>query len=405
MRNFDDAPFLVIWELTQACDLACVHCRACAIESRSPLELTTEEGFRLLDEIRSFGDPLMVFTGGDPLKRPDLFPLLQRSVRSGLRTTVTPSATPLLTASAIEAFKECGVARMAISMDGADAVSHDGFRRVDGSFARTKFALEHARKIGLPTQVNTTVTRHNVSRLDEIAQLVRLSGARLWSVFFLVATGRASASQDLTAEEYEEVFRSLYDLSKTVSFDIKTTEAQHYRRYVAQRRKTEGRDGAVHEAAPEVIQRQAGINDGKGFVFISHTGEIYPSGFLPLAAGNVRRDLLTAVYRESPLFRTLRNADNLQGKCGECEYRNLCGGSRSRSYALTGNFLAEEPRCVYVTKGISEGGRRDRIDAQTTHQPLGDVAPLVHLHTTSPGSPAGLRSGAPAFRAGWAACS
>lgn len=390
MRNFDEAPFLVIWELTQACDLACVHCRACAIESRSPFELTTEDGFRLLDEIRSFGDPLMVFTGGDPLKRPDLVPLLQRSVRLGLRTTVTPSATPLLTESAIEGFKECGVARMAISLDGPDAGSHDGFRRVDGSFARTIFALEHARKIGLPTQVNTTVTRHNVGRLDEIAQLVQRSGARLWSMFFLVATGRASASQDLTAEEYEEVFGFLYNLSKTVPFDIKTTEAQHYRRYVAQRRKAEGHGRDARQAAPEVIQRQAGINDGKGFVFISHTGEIYPSGFLPIAAGNVRRDSLTAVYRESPLFRTLRDADNLQGKCGECEYRNLCGGSRSRSYALTGNFLAEEPRCVYVPKGTSEGRRRDRSATQTANPPLGGVAPLVHLHTTSPGSPASL---------------
>lgn len=355
MRNFDDAPFLVIWELTQACDLACVHCRACAIESRNPFELTTEEGFGLLEEIRSFGDPLMVFTGGDPLKRPDLFPLLERSVRLGLRTTVTPSATPLLTESAIEGFKDCGVARMAISVDGPDSESHDGFRRVEGSFDRSILALAHARKVGLQTQVNTTVTRHNVGLLGEIARLVELVGAKLWSVFFLVATGRASASQDLTAEEYEEVFGFLYDLSKTAPFDIKTTEAQHYRRYVAQRRKADGeRAGAARQTAPEVIQRQAGINDGKGFVFVSHTGEIYPSGFLPLAAGNVRRDSLTAVYRESPLFRMLRDANNLRGKCGECDYRNLCGGSRSRAYALTGNFLAEEPRCVYEPKGSGE---------------------------------------------------
>lgn len=310
MRNFD-APFLVIWELTQACDLACVHCRACAIEKRCPSELTTEEGFRLLDEIRSFGDPLMVFTGGDPLKRPDMLPLLQRSVGLGLRNTVTSSATPLLTERAIEGFRECGVARMAISLDGPDAASHDGFRRVDGSFARTMFALEYARKIGLPSQVNTTVTRHNLGRLDEPAQLVQCFGAKLWSVFFLVATGRASASEDLTAGEYEEVFRFLYDLSKTIPFDLKTTEAQHYRRYVAQRRKADGNGDAVRQAMPEVIRRQAGINDGKGFVFVSHLGEIYPSGFLPLAAGNVRRDSLTAVNRESPLFRTLRDADRL----------------------------------------------------------------------------------------------
>lgn len=350
MKSFDEAPFLVIWELTQACDLACVHCRACALAERNPFELTTTEGFTLLESVRSFGDPLMVFTGGDPLKRPDIFALLEKSAGLGLRTTITPSATPLLTRDAIERFRQCGVARMAISLDGPDAASHDGFRRVEGSFARTMFALEYAREIGLPTQVNTTVTRHNLHRLGEIAELVRQHGAKLWSVFFLVATGRASASLDLTAEEYEEVFAYLYSLSKTAPFDIKTTEAQHYRRYVAQRQKAEGGSGARVSPPLEVIRRQAGINDGKGFVFVSHTGEIFPSGFLPVSAGNVRRDSLADVYRHSPLFRTLRDADNLRGKCGDCEYRNLCGGSRSRSYALTGDYLAEDPRCVYQPK-------------------------------------------------------
>jgi radical SAM protein len=379
MRSFDDAPFLVIWELTQACDLACVHCRACAIANRNPFELTTREGFRLLEEVRSFGDPLMVFTGGDPLKRDDVFPLLEKSTSLGLRTTITPSATPLLTETAIDEFRRCNVARMAISLDGPDAASHDGFRRVEGSFARTMFALDYAGKAGLQTQVNTTVTRHNVSRLDKIARLVSDYGARLWSVFFLVATGRASASRDLTAEEYEEVFRFLYDLSQGASFDIKTTEAQHYRRYVAQRRKAEGRGGRTTGAPPEVIQRQAGINDGKGFMFISHVGEIYPSGFLPLSAGNVRRDSLVEVYRSSPLFRTLRNADNLHGKCGKCEYRNLCGGSRSRSYALTGDFLAEDPKCIYQPVKL---GRRSRVVAASTDsliQPVSDTARLVEL--------------------------
>jgi radical SAM protein len=376
MRNFDEAPFLVIWELTQACDLSCVHCRACAIENRSPFELSTEEGFRLLEEVRSFGDPLMVFTGGDPLKRPDLFPLLEKSVQLGLRTTVTPSATPLLTESAIERFQNCGVARMAISLDGPDAESHDGFRGVTGSFGRTIRALQYGQQIGLQTQVNTTVTRHNVGRLSEIANLVKGAGAKLWSVFFLVATGRASASQDLTAEEYEEVFAFLFNLSKSAPFDIKTTEAQHYRRFVAQRRKAEGAGNAgARQVNPEIIQRQAGINDGKGFVFVSHTGEIFPSGFLPLAAGNVRHDSLATVYRESPLFLKLRNADNLRGKCGDCEYRNLCGGSRSRSYALTGDFLAEEPRCVYEPKGPRNSRR---ISARTGLLPAGS-APLVQL--------------------------
>lgn len=345
--DFQRAPCLVIWEVTQACDLACLHCRASAISCRNPLELTVEEGFALLEEVRSFGDPLMVFTGGDPLKRSDLFALLRRSVDLGLRTTVTPSATPLLTAEAIEGFRACGVARMAVSLDGPDAASHDGFRRVAGSFDRTMFALRHARQIGLDTQVNTTVTRHNLARLDEIAARVGDSGARMWSVFFLVITGRAERSDDLAAEEYERVFEYLYDVSKNAPFDIKTTEAQHYRRYVTQRRKAEGSASGIRSKAPEIIQRQAGINDGKGFVFISHTGEIYPSGFLPISAGNVRRDSLGAVYRTSPLFKKLRNSDRLGGKCGLCEYRNVCGGSRSRAYALTGDYMAEDPRCVY----------------------------------------------------------
>jgi radical SAM protein len=375
MKSFDDAPFLVIWELTQACDLACVHCRACAVAGRNPLELSTEEGFRLLETVREFGDPLMVFTGGDPLKRPDVLPLLEKSVDLGLRTTITPSATPLLTEAAIDGFQRCGVARMAISLDGPDAASHDGFRRVEGSFARTAFALNYARQIGMPTQVNTTVTRHNVGRLNEVADIVRDSGSRLWSVFFLVATGRASASQDLSAEEYEEVFRFLYNLSKQAPFDIKTTEAQHYRRYVAQQRKAERRFGSAPQAAPEVIQRQAGINDGKGFVFVSHTGEIYPSGFLPLSAGNVRRDSLTEIYRNSPVFRTLRDADNLRGKCGECEFRNLCGGSRSRSFALTGDCLAEDPRCLYQPKATGTRKHAAPESFPKAWEPLVQVQP------------------------------
>ena len=346
MLDFDRAPFLVIWEVTQACDLACRHCRACAVPTRHPGELTTREGFALLEQIRQFGDPLMVFTGGDPLKRGDLFDLLGHSVGLGLRTTATPSATPLLTAEAIGGIHRAGVARMALSLDGPDAASHDGFRQVPGSFERTIFGLRYARKIGLETQINTTVTRHNRARLGEIATGVASEGAKLWSVFFLVTTGRAQTEDDLTAEEYEQVFAFLYETSKRVPFDIKTTEAQHYRRYVAQRRKAEG-NGNGRQRDGGVIGRQAGINDGKGFVFISHTGEIYPSGFLPVSAGNVRRDSLGEVYRSAPLFRALRAPESFEGKCGQCLYRNLCGGSRSRAYALTGSYLASDPRCVY----------------------------------------------------------
>ncbi len=298
MGRFDFSPFLVIWEITQACDLACVHCRAIASPRRDPAELTTE-GLKLLEEVRSVGNPLMIFTGGDPLKRPDIFELLQASVRLGLRTTITPSATPLLDRDAIRAIQRSGVARMALSLDGADEISHDSFRGVYGSFHRTRMALAEARQIGLETQVNTAVTTRNAAQLEKISRLVTESGAKLWSVFFLVVTGRALPADDLTGKEYEAVFARLHAIAQTVPFDIKTTEAPHYRRFLAQHGRPE------IQAAQGPICRQMGINDGKGLVFISHTGDICPSGFLPLAAGNVRHDSLAEILSQfSPVSRT-----------------------------------------------------------------------------------------------------
>ena len=361
MRDFSEAPFLVIWEVTRACDLACVHCRASADPVRHPLELTTEEGFQLLETIKEFGDPIMIFTGGDPLMRPDLFALLEKSVALGLRTTLSPSPTPLLTAEAIAGFKRVGVARISVSVDGWDAASHDDFRQVPGSFARAVFALQEARRIGLSTQVNTTVSKHNYLHLAEIADLVERVGSDMWDVFFLVPTGRGSTQVELNAQEFEQVFGFMYQRSKTAPFPIKTTEAMHYRRYVAQRRKAEGAGNSHPDANP--LNRMAGINSGRGFVFISRTGEIYPSGFLPISSGNVRRRSLVDVYRNAALFQVLRDTSLLKGKCGECLYKNLCGGSRSRAYALLGDYLAAEPRC--------------------THQPQRDTLPLADAGAAS----------------------
>lgn len=340
MLDFSQAPFLVIWETTQACDLACRHCRASAVPDRHSGELSTAEARRMLDQVKDFGDPLLVFTGGDPLKRADLFDLLSYSVSIGLRTTVTPSATPLLTPAAIERFRDCGVSRMAVSLDGPDAQSHDGFRGVAGSFDCTIEALRAARRIGLETQINTTVSRFSMDKLERIARVAGDEGATLWSVFFLVVTGRAQLDDDLTAEEYEKVFEFLYETSLHAPFQIKTTEAQHYRRYVAQRRKS------ARGLLP--------INDGKGFMFVSHTGEIFPSGFLEVSAGNVRQNSLQAAYRGSALFQVLRDPDSFAGKCGGCEYRNLCGGSRSRAYALTGDYAGSDPRCVYEPPSLAK---------------------------------------------------
>ena len=343
--DFNQSPLLVIWEVTQACDLSCVHCRANAQPERHQDELTTLEGRELLSEIKRFGNPLMVFTGGDPLKRPDLYELARHSVSVGLRTNITPSATPLLTAEAIDEFQNCGISRMAISLDGPDAPTHDGFRQVNGTYECAMSALRHAHDIGLETQVQTTVTRRNLSKLGHIAERVAEAQSKMWSLFFQVTTGRVIEEEDLTSEQYENVFEFLYEISKVAPFEVKTTEGLHYRRYIAQRLKAEhGGRGGVNG---RLLWRTTAVSDGRGFVFISHTGEIYPSGFLPVSGGNVRNDSLVEVYQNSSLFRILREPSAKLGKCSYCEFTKICGGSRARAYALTGNYLEADPRCCY----------------------------------------------------------
>ena len=365
--NFDERPFVAIWETTQACDLACVHCRACAQPARNPLELSTAEAKCLIDEIAAMEVPVFVLTGGDPLKRSDTFELVKYASDHKVRISLTPSATPLLTRESIVRLKECGLARLAVSLDGPTAAIHDAFRRVPGSYEWTINAVRWAREVGLPVQINTTITRHNLVMLDDVIALLERLDITLWSVFFLVPTGRGSDIDLISAEEFEQVFDKLYQTSQRVLFDIKSTEAQHYRRYLLQRRTEARRRGEQptpkYPRIPQFSQVPLGtetpdgigraprsINDGKGFVFISHLGEVYPSGFLPVSGGNVRQRSLAHIYRNSPLFRSLRDSRNLQGKCGVCEYREICGGSRARSYAMTGDMFAEEPCCAYEPK-------------------------------------------------------
>ena len=357
--DFEQAPFLVIWEVTRACDLACRHCRAEAVTHRNPLELTTAEGKRLLEDVRRFGRPLFVLTGGDPLKRPDVIELVEHGASIGLRMAMTPSGTPLMTEPVLRDLKAAGLSRLAVSLDGSTAVIHDAFRGVDGSWAWTIRMLESAREIGLTTQVNTTVSLHNLDDFDRLCELMVRLDISLWSVFFLVPTGRARASDVASVEQFESVFHRMYDLAATAPFDVKSTAAPQYRRVILQRQVAERRTGRRTEApAPltagigfslaDGVGRARGVNDGDGFVFVSHVGAIYPSGFLPLAAGNVRRDDIMQVYRTSPLFRALRDRDRLKGKCGVCEYRDVCGGSRARAYAVTGDYLESEPFCAHV---------------------------------------------------------
>ena len=383
--DFDRSPFIVIWELTRACALACVHCRAEAIPRRDPRELTTVEGFGLIEAVSRFGRPapLLVFTGGDPLRRPDVFDLVSEGTERGLRVALTPSGTAAVRREKILRLRACGLARLAVSLDGSTAEIHDTFRGVRGSYDWTMQILEHAREAGLPLQINTTVTRYNRADLSVLAERLGHMGIVLWSVFFLVPTGRGRPEDGVSAQEYEEVLNDLYDLSRVVPFGIKTTEAPHYRRVVQERQqgirwdgrgRAESREPRAEHASGSGEMRRApsaegetrrefgfqvdsigrapkGVNDGNGFVFVDHLGNITPSGFLPLTAGNVRTDDLVEVYRQHPVFRELRDPGRLRGKCGRCEYRALCGGSRARAYAMTGDYLGEEPCCLYEPNG------------------------------------------------------
>jgi radical SAM protein len=335
---------MVFWETTQACDLVCRHCRADARPERAPDELTTDEGRRLLDDIHAMGCPLVVLTGGDPAKRPDLVELVGHGAQRGLRMALTPSATPLVTPELLAQLRDAGLSRLAVSLDGARAESHDGFRGTTGSFERTFEILRDARAIGLTTQVNTTVTDQNVDELERVADLLSELQITLWGVFFLVPTGRGESLHVLDPAVGERVLERLAVIAARAPFDVKTTAAPHFRRVLLQhkvkRREIVGIDDGIGRAP-------RGVNDGQGIVFVSHRGEVFPSGFLPVACGTVREEGIAAIYRRHPTFVALRDPERLEGKCGVCEFRRICGGSRARAYAMTGELFAEEPACAY----------------------------------------------------------
>ncbi|MGE0758882.1 MAG: radical SAM protein, partial [Pirellulaceae bacterium] len=339
-RDLESGPAIVFYEMTQACDLVCLHCRASAQCQPHPHELRHTESLQLVDQLMEFEDPpMLVLTGGDPFKRADLLDIVEYAVGLGIEVSVTPSATPLATRDAIRQLADAGVSRLAVSIDGADATTHDRHRGVPGSFARSLQMLDDAHDAGLATQVNTTLMPSNLHQIDQLAELLATRHIVLWSVFFLVPVGRALTGPRLSPEECEEAFDLLWQQAQRRRYMIKTTEAPHYRRYVLQNR----RAASPHKPVASPL----GLNDGKGILFVSHTGQIFPSGFLPIVCGQFPVDTLKAVYQQSPLFLRLRDADRLEGKCGLCEFKRICGGSRARAYALTGNPFAEEPDCIY----------------------------------------------------------
>ena len=348
----DERPMLAIWELTQACDLACVHCRACAVAWRDPKELSTDEGKKLLDDIAAMGTPLVIFTGGDPAKRPDLVELVAHAARAGLIVAVTPSGTALFQKPLLEQLKEAGVARIAVSVDGPDAKTHDAFRGVEGSFEHSIRILTDAKQLGIPRQINTTLAPHNIDRLDEMAALAKQLEVVLLGVFVVVPTGRADTRLLVSPERLEVALNQLADLADGAPFDVKTTAAPHFRRILLERRAERDAIGVYRDIDRDGhVRGPRGINDGVGLVFVSHRGEIFPSGFLPLLAGNVREDSIADVYRHSPIFTQLRDAGRLTGKCGACAFKRVCGGSRARAWAVTHDLSASDPTCAYVPRG------------------------------------------------------
>ncbi|WP_338447978.1 TIGR04053 family radical SAM/SPASM domain-containing protein [Niallia oryzisoli] len=362
--DYNENPFIVIWEVTRACQLKCVHCRANAQLTPDARELTHEEGLKLIDEIYEMNNPMLVFTGGDCMLREDLFELAQYAVNKGMRVSMTPSATENVTKEKMEQAKEVGLARWGFSLDAPTSEIHDQFRGTPGSFDLTIEKIKYLNELKMPVQVNTVISRYNYEHLEEMAKLVAELKAVMWYIFLLVPTGRGQLYDCISPVEHEKVFLWLYELSKTAPFDIKTTAAQAYRRVVLQQKMWEKKieKGIIHyedSITTDMASRNdglkrapKGVNDGNGFAFVSHIGDVFPSGLLPIKAGNVRETPLAAIYREAKVFKELRQPEYYKGKCGVCEYRNICGGSRSRSYAITGDYLESEPFCIYIPESL-----------------------------------------------------
>jgi len=346
----------VYWEMTQACALACRHCRAEAVPLPHPQELTFEEGTSFLRQILDFGDPLpqLILTGGDPLARKDLYDLIDQARQLGIGVSITPAATPAFTREVLVRLKEHGVEGLGLSLDGSSAERHDSIRGVPGTFDRTMQAIKWAQELEMPLQVNTLVAAETADDVAGIYELLKPFAVSRWSLFFLISVGRGKVLQPLTPQQGEELMEWVYDTSRTAPFTVATTEAPSYRRVALDKMRGEGMSG--DQIKRSVAYRGFGIRDGHGIMFVSNTGDICPAGFLPLVAGNVRQHRIADVYRNAPVFQALHDPSQFEGRCGYCEYHALCGGSRARAYGATGNPLAEDPFCAYEPQQGRSGG-------------------------------------------------
>ncbi len=360
--GFSERPVLVFWEMTRACLLSCVHCRASAIREPLPGELSTEQGFRLIDSVSEFGPPkpTIIFTGGDPLLRKDLFELLSYARKVGVRFALSPAVTELLTYDKLREIKEAGASAISVSLDGASARTHDHIRRREGTFERTIQAMKDAVQLGLNIQVNTAIMKRNYEELPLIFDLISELGVKTWELFFLVKVGRGSQVEDMSPAQCEDVCNFLYDVSFR-GMTVRCVEAPFIRRVALQRSTSTSKasDGYLklkadllslpaggRPLAPNSSLSPRGTLDGDGIVFIGYDGNITPGGLVPMILGNVNRDELTTVYRESRLLREVRMR-NLHGPCGVCEFKRVCGGSRARAFSEDGDPLGSDPSCSH----------------------------------------------------------
>ncbi len=383
-------PRLIFWEVTKGCNLRCIHCRATATELMSPSDLPTGKALNIISQIADFGNPILVLSGGEPLYRADIFELAEYATSRGLRTALATNGT-LVTRDVAEKVKKAGIKRVSISLDGADASTHDSFRGIPGAFDAAIYGMRNLQHVGVSVQINTTIARHNAHQLPDVLKLARSLGADALHTFLLVPVGCGvdiAAEQMVAPDEYERMLNWFYDQSLAGDIELKATCAPHYFRVVRQRRAAERLAGREQAAPPSLHPHEIGPTEmtmpgstgislkpgggppaghsghpgghpgdmnattkgclaGTGVCFISHEGEVFPCGYLPAIAGDLRQQSFAEIWNESSVFNQLRDDDNLKGKCGCCEFRHVCMGCRARAFAATGDFLAEEPFCVY----------------------------------------------------------
>jgi radical SAM protein with 4Fe4S-binding SPASM domain len=392
-------PRLIFWEVTKGCNLRCVHCRATATELASPKDLSTPRALDIISQIADFCSPILVLSGGEPLYRPDIFQLARYATEKGIRVALATNGT-LVTKEVARKIVDSGVRRVSISLDGADAETHDTFRGIPGAFEAAIYGLRNLKELGMSVQINTTIARHNANQLPAVLDLSREIGADALHTFLLVPVGCGvdiAESQMVPPDEYERMLNWFYDRSLEGGIELKATCAPHYYRVARQRRAADRRAAAVQSRSAEGTPNPIGPTDmmmpgatgvvirpsvhpahaaaghpgghpgemnamtkgclaGTGVCFISHEGEVFPCGYLPAIAGDLRTTPFAEIWNHAEVFNTLRNDDNLEGKCGCCEFRHVCMGCRARAYAATGNYMAEEPFCVYEPKTLTQIG-------------------------------------------------